>query len=288
MLLIRAADGAREPAADRRTGHAAAGRLVRVHADRSRRPRVGVLGPIVIEDRTGALIEPPGALAKALVATLAVAPRDVGGTVGVDTIVDELWGDAPPRNAKAALQTLVSRLRGIAADGLVVSHPGGYSLGVSAEELDLGAASAVGADPASPGDEPTAVVARLDEALELWRGEPALDLADAPIAETLAERASSLRLRLLERRADARAAADDHAGSAEDLAVLVAAAPADERLVAARLRALAASGHRVEAIAEYGAFRERLADELGVSPSAELVELNAELLRDDGDAPRHR
>ena len=53
--------------------------------------------------------------------------------------------------------------------------------------------------------------------------------------------------------------------------MLVAASPADERLVAARLRALAASGHRVDAIAEYGAFRERLADQLGVSPSAELV-----------------
>ena len=150
-------------------GRAAAGRLVRVHADRSRRPRVGVLGPIVIEDRAGALIEPPGALAKALVATLAVAPRDVGGTVGVDAIVDELWGEAPPRNAKAALQTLVSRLRGIAADGLVVSHPGGYSLGVAAEELDLGAASALGSNRRSPGDEPTIVVARLDQALELWQ-----------------------------------------------------------------------------------------------------------------------
>ena len=46
--------------------------------------------------------------------------RPAGSAVSVETITDELWGDEPPRNAKAALQTLVSRLRAVAAEGLVV------------------------------------------------------------------------------------------------------------------------------------------------------------------------
>ena len=111
-------------------------------SDRTCRLRVGLLGPIVVEGRDGALVEPPGTLAKALVVILALAPREVGGTVGVETIVDELWGDRTPRNAKAALQTLISRLRGVTAEALVVSHPGGYSLDIVADEVDLGVAAA--------------------------------------------------------------------------------------------------------------------------------------------------
>ncbi|WP_162256660.1 BTAD domain-containing putative transcriptional regulator [Agromyces sp. Soil535] len=238
--------------------------------------RVGVLGPVLLEGRSGALIEPPGALAKALVAALAVLPRTVGGTVGIDVIADELWGDATPRNARAALQTLVSRVRAVTADDLIASHPGGYALAISSSELDLGVAGAADGEGSAVG---------VDEALALWRGEPALDLGDAPIAQTLAERAGALRLQLLARRAAARDAAGDHTGAADDLAVLMAASPANEDLVARRLRALAASGRRVEAIAEFGAFRERLGEELGVSPASELVELNAELLRAD-EQPR--
>jgi len=254
-----------------------AGRLKRVPIEPRPDLRVGVLGPVLVEGRSGALIEPPGALAKALVAALAVLPRTVGGTVGIDVIADELWGDASPRNAKAALQTLVSRVRAVTADDLIASHPGGYALAISPPELDLGVAEAAGGDASAVG---------VDETLALWRGEPALDLGDAPIAQTLAERAGALRLKLIARRAVARDAAGDHAGAADDLAALIAASPANEYLVARRLRALAASGRRVEAIAEFGAFRERLAEELGVSPSSELVELNAELLRADEEPRR--
>lgn len=260
---------------------------MRVSSERTRRLRVGLLGPVVVEGRSGVLVEPPGTLAKALIATLALSPRTVGGTVGVDVIVDEIWGEASPRNAKAALQTLISRLRAASADGLIVSHAGGYALGIAASEFDLGVATEL--DERWSGivdDDPAAAASGLDEALALWRDQPALDLGDAPISEALAGRASDLRLRLLEHRAAARSRAGDHAGSADDFAVLVAASPANETLVASRLRALAASGRRVDAIAEFGAFRERLAEELGVSPSAELIELNAELLRDDGGAPR--
>ena len=48
---------------DRRVVHPSAGRLVRVPIEPRPDLRVGVLGPILIEGRSGALIEPPGALA---------------------------------------------------------------------------------------------------------------------------------------------------------------------------------------------------------------------------------
>ncbi|SIO23311.1 AfsR/SARP family transcriptional regulator [Agromyces cerinus] len=239
------------------------------------RPRVCVLGPVRIEGRDGTLVEPPGSLAKALVAVLAVGPREPGGTVGVETIIDELWGEAPPRNAKAALQTLVSRLRAVAADGLVRFQPGGYALDVMPARLDLSAAAQLAAAAGSD----TADAAALDGALALWRGEPGTDLGGAPIAELLAERSTAVRSALLERRATLRSADGDHHGAAADLQLLLDAAPLNEQLVAAHLRELAASGRRADALAGFAAFRTALADELGASPSAELVALNAELLR---------
>lgn len=250
------------------------------------RPRVSVLGPVRVEGRDGTLVEPPGTLAKALVAVLAAAPHDAGGTVGVETIIDELWGEAPPRNAKAALQTLVSRLRAVAADGLVRFLPGGYALDVAPGELDLSAAQLAAESGGS-----TADAAALDRALALWHGEPGTDLGGAPVAELLAGRSAAARAALLERRAALRAAAGDHDGAAADLRLLLDGAPVNEHLVAARLRELAASGRRADAIAEFAAFRAVLAEELGASPSAELVALNAELLRAEeptSRAPRLR
>ncbi|MGI9822419.1 AfsR/SARP family transcriptional regulator [Agromyces sp. Marseille-Q5079] len=241
-------------------------------------PRVSVLGPISIEGPNGVPVEPPGSLAKALIAVLAALPREAGGGVAVDTIIDELWGEVRPRNAKAALQTLVSRLRAVAADGLLRSVPGGYALGVDTAGLDLTRAAALAADA-------SADASALDDALAMWRGEPGTDLGDAPAAEALADRASAARSALLRRRANLRADAGDHAGAAADLDVLLAMNPLDEQLVAARLRELAASGRRADALAAFAAFRERLADQLGVSPSAELVAVNAELLRDDPAPP---
>ncbi|SFR73386.1 Predicted ATPase [Agromyces sp. CF514] len=245
-----------------------------MHTAPAEPPRVRVLGPISFEGADGGQVEPPGTLAKALIAVLAVLPLQAGGGVGVDAIVDELWGDARPRNAKAALQTLVSRLRTVAADGLLRSVPGGYALGVGTTQLDLALATELSTDATAGPDD-------LDHALALWRGEPGTDLGDAPVADALAERAAAARSALLERRARVRAANGDHAGAADDLGVLQVMHPLNEQLVAAQLRALAASGRRADAIATFAAFRARLADELGVSPSAELVKLNADLLRDE-------
>lgn len=84
-------------------------------------PRVAVLGPVLVEDRAGALAEPAGARGKRLVVALTLAH----GPLSVSSLVADLWDDAPPRQERAALQTLVSRLRTSSADGLVESTPGG-------------------------------------------------------------------------------------------------------------------------------------------------------------------
>ena len=78
-------------------------------------------------------------------------------------------------NLGAALQTLVSRVRQVAADGIVVSSPAGYALDVEPTRTDAGIARA--ALTASGAD----ALDTLDSALALWRGEPGADLGDAPV-----------------------------------------------------------------------------------------------------------
>ncbi len=246
-------------------------------------PGVGVLGPVVVADARGCLVEPPGALAKALLAVLVAIPRRPGDVVGIDTIVDELWGDAPPRHPRAALQTLVSRVRRLAPE-LIRSSPAGYALALGPSTVDLAAAE-LAAEPGDPrGDEAGDAGAELravDAVLARWRGEPGEDLGGAPVADALAARAATARERLLRRRAELLAAGGSaHDETAEAYAALSQRHPLDEAAVAGRLEALSAAGRRAEALAEYAAFRDRLAEELGVAPSPALVEVHARLLRE--------
>ncbi|GAB3611597.1 BTAD domain-containing putative transcriptional regulator [Humibacter ginsengiterrae] len=241
--------------------------------------RVAVLGPVLVESSSGDCVEPGGATAKALVVALVLAR----GSLSVRGIADDLWQDDPPRNEKAALQTLVSRVRSVAADGLIVSTPGGYALGGSGEphQTDLAEATRARDDARGAidrGDWRDAE-ARASEGLRLWRGEPGADLGQTELGDRLASVAAALHRDLTLMRATARAETGDAHGALADLAALAEAAPLDETVELLRLKAIAAGGRTNDAIREFGEFRERLRDELGTDPSAELVAFNAELLR---------
>lgn len=245
--------------------------------------RVALLGPVLVEGRSGEQIEPAGALAKALFAALAgVDGRASGRTHGLEAISDDLWGDDRPENERAALQSLVSRVRATSATGLIASRPGGYALDVTPVQTDLGLAGELGGRAAelARGGDHRAAIGVLDEALALWRGEPGLDLGQAPIGAELADRASSRRIGLLEFRARCLLDAGDAEAAITALAPLAAASPLDERLHTSLIAALASAGRRTEALATFARVRATLRDELGVSPGPELVELNARLLAD--------
>lgn len=247
-------------------------------------PRVRLLGPVQIAGRDGRLVDPPGARLKALVAALALQP---GQPHSVQTLTDQLWADEPPRAPRAAIQTLVSRLRAVAADGLVSFGAAGYSIAVAAEQIDLGRARAHLATARTSTD-PAAALAELNCALALWCGEPGADQGDAPVQELLRAQADALRLDLIAERARRGAEAGDVVQASADLGQLVEARPFDEAALASYLESLAAQGRIPEALAGFAAHRERLADELGSSPGAALIELNTRLLRAAEPDPQPR
>jgi predicted ATPase/DNA-binding SARP family transcriptional activator len=242
----------------------------------SEQPRVALLGPVLVEDPAGTLTPLTGALARTLVVTLALAG---GQTITAETLIDELWGDEPPRGARAALQTLVSRLRRSVADGIVASEGNGYRLAVDRSDVDLTrAADAAASASASLRDTPASAAEHASTALALWRGEPGADL-EARVGDALAGRADEVARSLRRVLAEALAACDDPEAAVRLWEQETAAHPFDESAVAGRMRALAASDRLAEALGVFAEHRERLADELGADPSAELVRLNADLLR---------
>ncbi|BDZ44741.1 ATP-binding protein [Naasia aerilata] len=241
---------------------------------------IAVLGPVLAAGRNGRVAELSGVLAKRLLAALALAP---GNAASAGALTDAIWGDVPPRNPRAALQTLVSRMRTELADGLLLSTPTGYA--VPSDAVDLVAATRA---TAGSGADPVEVAARCSAALALWRGAPGGDLGDAPVAEDLAETAQHVAVGLRRVRAEACIEAGDPASALADLAILAELLPFDERVQLLRLRALAGSGRRTEALAAFAAYRGRLADALGTDPGRELVDAHAALLQDGEPAPASR
>lgn len=242
------------------------------------RLRVVVLGSVLMSGRSGELVEAPGALGKSLIVALALAP---GATLSVRGLVDDLWGENPPRNEKAALQTLVSRVRAVCAPDLVVSTAGGYGVNAALDQIDLTRAS-VHRDRAraAHGTGDRALAEReATEGLGLWRGEVAAELGDTELGVRLATAASVVRTDLFRVRAAARIDQGNHAAAAGDLEALVALSPYDDGAQLLQMRSLAASGRRNDAIRAFAEFRNRMRDDLGTDPSRELVQLNAQLLQ---------
>ncbi|GAA4159155.1 hypothetical protein GCM10022286_13070 [Gryllotalpicola daejeonensis] len=217
-------------------------------------PRVQVLGPVRVAGPHG-WVDVPGVNGKALIVSLVLAR---GAVVSVSSLVDDIWQDDPPRNARAALQTLVSRVRAVAGDELIESSAGGYRLGAPADAVDLWSPDAA------------------------RRGEPGADLGETELAARLRETAEGVRVRALEERVtDAVSSGATHEAVAAARA-LADATPYDERAQLTLMTALAADGRRGEALRAFADFRRRLDDELGARPGPELVALNAQLLRGDG------
>ncbi|MFC4337024.1 BTAD domain-containing putative transcriptional regulator [Salininema proteolyticum] len=248
--------------------------------------RIGLLGSFEVQADDGTPVKVPGDRLRALLAALALEP---GRVVPRERLVDWVWGEDPPADAVNALQVLVSRLRKALPDDAVEAKSGGYRLTAGPETVDVGrfedlvtrARSAEGAERAD----------LLRAALDLWRGAPlegvsllgsrAFDAAVAGLGERY--------LAVLGDRVDAEVRLGRGADLIPELTDLVAKYPLREGFVAALMRALAESGRGAEALTVYRQLSERLADELGTDPSADLSALHTALLRGEvGGPPENR
>jgi predicted ATPase/DNA-binding SARP family transcriptional activator len=231
--------------------------------------------------RGGDVLAVPGARLRGLLVRLALAG---GRPVDPAALTGALWPDEQPADPVNALQSLVSRLRRILGrPGALAQVEGGYRLDVAPADVDalhFERRAADGRERLRAGD--TAAAADMfGEALARW-GEPAAIAAVAPAwATRLAAEAVEARAGL----AEAELALGQPAAAAGRLTALLAAHPADERVAALLMDALAAQGRQAEALAVYEQVREQLADQLGADPGTALRERHLRLLRTPEPAP---
>ncbi|MFD9127945.1 BTAD domain-containing putative transcriptional regulator [Kitasatospora sp. NPDC059571] len=232
----------------------------------------GILGTTTAHRADGTPVPLGGARLRALLAALALRE---GRPVPADLLVDEVWGDEPPQDASAALQTLVGRLRRTVGRDEIGSGPAGYWLtGPQSDAGDFRRLAADGRRALAGGDHREAAD-RLHAALALWRG-PAL--ADLPESAGSAVRLEAQRDEARRHRITADLALGRAAELTAELAELCEHHPLDEQLHALLIRALRAEGRTAEALQQYERARRTLADRLGTDPGPELRALHSELL----------
>ncbi|MEU4396105.1 BTAD domain-containing putative transcriptional regulator [Kribbella sp. NPDC023855] len=247
--------------------------------------RIAVLGPLAMWAADGSPLDVRGVRLRGLLARLALS---AGRPVGVDTLVDGLWGtEAPSANA---LQSLVSRLRaGLPATESsisVQSGPAGYTLTISPESVDaLQFEALVRRGRELLSTDPGQAKALLTQAERLWRGDALADLRDLPFTSLEADRLEELRLGASEDLAEAAIASGNAREVTPELERLSATHPLRERVHELLIRALYADGRQAEALAAYERVRATLADELGADPGARLRELQVAVLRGEAIDP---
>ena len=249
-----------------------------ITAEPGRVMAVGLLGPLQVSV-AGRPVELPAGRLRALLAVLALS---AGQTVSVDRLATAVWGEDPPGDPRANVQTNVKRLRRVLGTELIVTQRGGYVLDAEPDRVDALRFVRL-LDEATTAPDPATQRDRLADALALWRGAPFDGVRSEWLERTQSPRLQERYLAGLERSVDLDLADGRHAGLAAELEELTARFPLRESLWARLLRVLERSGRPAEALARYDEIRVRLAEELGADPGPELRQVHADLLA--GGAP---
>ncbi len=238
--------------------------------------RVGLLGPTIVE--VDGQVQPvPGAPQRAVLARLALSP---GRTVPDADLVDVLWPGGAPDNALGNLQSYVSRLRRVVGTATVPRDTVGYRLDLGAEAVDAGRFAAL-IGRAEAADVAADAVALFAEALDLWRGEPFCDLADALALAPERARLAALHRRAVEGWLAARSAAGEGAALLPDLERAAAEDPTGEAVHLLLMAVLHQVGRSPDALRVAAGLRARIVDTTGLDPSSAVGEMERRILADD-------
>jgi len=247
--------------------------------------RFRILGPLEVLSPDGwtAIGAPKW---RSLLACLLIRPSQL---VPTDLLIDELWGENPPKRANNLVSIYVHRLRKVIGDAegrVLVYRAPGYLLRLAPGDLDLQTFESQvvdGRNALATGDLQAAAI-MLSDALSLWRGPLLADVPSSALIATQADRAAELWLAATELRIEADLACGRAAQVVPELRGLVGEHPMRERLWLLLMRALEDDGRRAEALEVYAQAQEVIAAELGVDPGAELQRFHRGLLAADASS----
>ncbi|NMO01549.1 AAA family ATPase [Gordonia sp. TBRC 11910] len=254
----------------------------------------GVLGPLEVRTDSGEVMDLGTPKQRALIAALVA---HVPHAVSVDALIDIMWGENPPASVLSTLHAYISGLRRVLEPNrgrreqarVLLTQAPGYRLAIERNAVDAerfaDVVARVGAaldrsDALADADSAT-LIADLDTATALWRGEPYADLPDGPHIAAQRNRLVELRVLAGQSRAELLLAQGDHHEAVTALDALIADHPLRENLWGLRATALVRSGRQADALAGLRDLRGLLDAELGIEPSPDIAELTRRILTQD-------
>ena len=211
---------------------------------------VRVFGSMGIDDH-GVPVSIGGLRQRRLLALLTIR---AGSMVDIDWLAEHLWDDEDrPADTARSIRTYVSRLRSSlpeAARGWIETGPGGYRLSAPPETVEHQRFAMLRADAtrARGHDDPLTAQKSLDEALDLWRGEPFRELEDVAWARGDIEHLVSDRLEAMEERWEVSLALGRHTQITGELAAFTSEHSLRERGARQYALPLHRSGRTTEAL----------------------------------------
>ncbi|MFD4258434.1 BTAD domain-containing putative transcriptional regulator [Streptomyces sp. NPDC058534] len=232
---------------------------------------------------------------------LALLAVNADSAISINALVQELWGDSPPRTATATIQTYIGQVRRTIAEALnksaneiaeeiLVTEGGSYVLSARGVALDITEYEMLTAagNAAVQRGEFVEGSDLLHQAVALWRG-PALVNVEA--GELLGARIVHLDESLLctlEHRIYADLQRGAHHTLVPEITELTARHPLHENFHRHLMLALYRCGRRAESLAVMRRLRARLVEELGLEPSPFLVQMEQDILRGEPSLDTHR
>lgn len=251
---------------------------------------VQVLGPFRVA-HSGVPVQPTAVKPRKVLALLALQADQV---VPVASLVEEVWGETPPRSVQTTLQTYILQLRQLIGAALekngevlprgpksvLVTEPGGYRLDthgghIDAQEFD--ALSSAGHRAKERGDWPESA-SYFRRALDLWQGRALADVHCGGLLEGEATRLDQSRMSVLHGRIEADLRMGRHHELIGELSGLVARHPLHEGLHEQLMLALHRAGRRGDALQAYRHLRGALNQSLGLDPSPAIEQLHRAVL----------
>ncbi|MFJ9112409.1 BTAD domain-containing putative transcriptional regulator [Streptomyces sp. NPDC102283] len=248
-----------------------------------------LIGPFEIVADDGRRYAPNAPKISRMLALLALQPREA---VATDLLIQELWGQSPPRSALRTLQTHVYHARRMFEDeqvtspgrNLLVTKAPGYEARVGDDEVDVSTFEQYVRRARWEVDQGRLECAgdHLNRALALWRGPV---LSSVPFGTVLAgriARVEELRIRALEMRIEVESGLGRRRELLPDLRSLVEEFPLHEWFHGQLITGLYHAGRRAEALQAYRNLYQILKSELGLEPSSDLRRIQSEILNATG------
>ncbi|WP_411134980.1 BTAD domain-containing putative transcriptional regulator [Streptomyces sp. C10] len=199
----------------------------------------------------------------------AILISEVNQVITVSRMIDLAWDADPPARARGVVHNHVHRLRQLLVGQAEIATRGqGYVLLADPCAVDVNRFRYLVSNAHEA--EPRTAVAKLRQALGLWRGEALADVPGERVRRTLGIGLTQARVAALQELGSKLLMLGRYGELITELTAWLAEHPLHEELTALLMRALQASGRQAEALEHYHRTRRHLEDQLGIDPGPAL------------------